>query len=135
MLQREVAERLAAKPGSKDYGVLTIFVGAQADVQPLLSLPPGAFRPAPKVDSAVVRLTFKPSLVPEPLRQTFGRMVRTMFTQRRKMILNALRPFADSVGQTSAAALSHAGIDPTRRPETLDILELVRLASAFAPKG
>ncbi len=135
MLQREVAERLAAKPGSKDYGVLTIFVGAQADVQLLLSLPPGAFRPAPKVHSAVVRLRFKPPLVPEPLRQMFGRMVRTMFTQRRKTILNALRPFADSVGQTSAAALSRAGIDPTRRPETLGIPELIRLVSAFAPKG
>ena len=132
MLQREVADRLLANPGTKDYGVLTIFIRAQADVRPLLSLPPGAFRPPPKVHSSVVRLTFKPSIVPEPLNATFTRMVRTMFTQRRKTVLNALRPFAESLQRTSASALSAAAIDPARRPETLSLDELVRLASVFA---
>jgi 16S rRNA (adenine1518-N6/adenine1519-N6)-dimethyltransferase len=131
MLQLEVAERLAARPGTKDYGVLTIFASAQADVTRLLTLPPGAFRPAPKVHSAVVKLAFKPSVVPAPLFPVFERMVRTMFMQRRKTLSNALRPFAESVGQDSKTSLESAGIDPRRRPETLDLPELVRLASAF----
>lgn len=134
MLQLEVAERLAARAGTKDYGVLTIFASAQADVTRLLTLPPGAFRPAPRVHSAVVRLTFKPSVVPEHLFPVFERMVRTMFMQRRKTLSNALRPFAESVGRESKAALEGVGIDPVRRPETLALPELVRLASELSPK-
>ena len=135
MLQREVADRLAARPGTKDYGVLTIFMRAQADVERVLTLPPGAFRPAPKVHSAVVRLTFKPSVVPEPLRGVFDGMVRAMFTQRRKTLANALRTFADSVGQSAATALEQARIDPRRRPETLSIPELVALATTLHAPG
>ena len=63
MLQREVADRIEAKPGTKDYGVLSIFVQLHADVRRVLSLPPGAFRPAPKVRSAVTRFTFRPPAV------------------------------------------------------------------------
>jgi 16S rRNA (adenine1518-N6/adenine1519-N6)-dimethyltransferase len=128
MLQREVADRLAARPGTKEYGVLTIFARAQADVQRVLLLPPGAFRPAPKVHSAVVRLTFKPSAVPDGLETIFGGMVRSMFTQRRKTVLNALRPFAASIGSDAGAALSAARIDPGARPETLDQDRLLALA-------
>lgn len=131
MLQLEVAERLVARPGTKDYGVLTIFASAQADVTRLLTLPPGAFRPAPKVHSAVVKLTFKPSVVPAHLFPVFERMVRTMFMQRRKTLSNALRPFAESMGREAKGALESAGIDPIRRPETLGLPELVRLASEF----
>ena len=132
MLQLEVADRLAARPGTKDYGVLTIFASAQAGVKRLLTLPPGACRPAPKVHSAVVRLTFKPSVVPAELFPAFERMVRTMFMQRRKTLGNALRPYAESVGLEAKAALASAGIDPGRRPETLDLPELVRLATALS---
>jgi len=135
MLQREVADRLAARPGTRDYGVLTIFASAQAEVTRLLTLPPGAFRPAPKVHSAVVRLTFKPSVVPAELEDTFGRMVRSMFQQRRKTLGNALKPFADTVGIGAAAALTSAGIDPVRRPETLTMAELLRLAQGLKPKS
>ena len=131
MLQREVADRLAAVPGTKDYGVLTIFASAQADVTRLLTLPPGAFRPAPKVNSAVVRLRFKPSIVPPESAATFQRMVKTMFTQRRKTLANALRPFAEACGIAAASALSAAGIDPIRRPETLTMMELLALADVF----
>jgi 16S rRNA (adenine1518-N6/adenine1519-N6)-dimethyltransferase len=133
MLQREVADRLVASPGTKDYGVLTISVAAQADVEQLLVLPPGAFRPAPKVQSAVVRLRFKPSVVPAGMDQVFERMVRTMFMQRRKTLQNALRPFAESLGRDSASALSAADIDPQRRPETLTQGELLRLTAVFGP--
>jgi 16S rRNA (adenine1518-N6/adenine1519-N6)-dimethyltransferase len=135
MLQREVADRLAARPGTKDYGVLTIFTTAQADVQRVLTLPPGAFRPAPKVHSAVVRLTFKPSMVPGELRDVFDPMVRSMFTQRRKTLANALRAFADSAARSATDALRTAGIDPRRRPETLTLDELVALSSALQAPG
>jgi 16S rRNA (adenine1518-N6/adenine1519-N6)-dimethyltransferase len=135
MLQLEVADRLVASPGTKDYGVLTIFTALQADVQRLLTLPPGAFRPAPKVHSAVVRLTFKPSPLPPERAAVFEKMVRTMFMQRRKTLVNALRPYANAVGQESREALTAAGIDPIRRPETLTQDDLLRLVSVFPPKA
>ena len=134
MLQLEVAERLAAKAGTRDYGVLTIFTALQADVQRLLTLPPGAFRPAPKVHSAVVRLTFKPSPLPAGHEAIFDPMVRTMFMQRRKTLLNALRSYAQSVGRDAKDVLVAAGIDPVRRPETLTQPDLLRLTSVFSPK-
>jgi 16S rRNA (adenine1518-N6/adenine1519-N6)-dimethyltransferase len=133
MLQREVADRLVAPAGTKDYGVLTIFTGLEADVRRVLSLPPGAFRPAPKVHSAVVRLTFKASPLPTGAGSIFDPMVRTMFMQRRKTLLNALRPYADSIGRDTKSALDAAGIDPVRRPGTLTQQDLLRLASALAP--
>ena len=133
MLQREVADRLVARPGTKDYGVLTIFTGVHADVERLLTLPPGAVRPAPRVHSAVVRLTFVTSRIAPELAETFERMVRVMFTQRRKTVGNALRPFAESVGRDAVSTLSAAHIDPGVRPETLDLGALARLAAAFGP--
>ena len=134
MLQREVAERLAARVGTKDYGVLTVFAQAQADVTRLLILPPGAFRPAPKVESAVVRLAFKPPLVPPELAGTFERLVRTVFMQRRKTLSNALRPVTDAAGLDAREVLAAAGIDPIRRPETLTVGDLVTLAGGL-PKA
>jgi 16S rRNA (adenine1518-N6/adenine1519-N6)-dimethyltransferase len=132
MLQREVAERLEARPGSKDYGVLSISVQRYADVRRVLSLPPGAFRPAPKVHSAVVRLTFRPPRLAPRDERVFEAMVRSMFTQRRKTLANALGPFAGTREVRAVAALQAAGIDPSRRPETLDLAELTRLADQFA---
>ena len=132
MLQREVAARLEARPGSKDYGVLSISVQLHADVRRVLSLPPGAFRPAPKVHSAVVRLTFRPPPSPPRDERVFEAMVRSMFTQRRKTLGNALRPFAEARGLRAVAALEASGIDPSRRPETLELAELTRLADRFA---
>jgi 16S rRNA (adenine1518-N6/adenine1519-N6)-dimethyltransferase len=132
MLQREVAERLEARPGSKGYGVLSISVQLYADVRRVLSLPPGAFRPAPKVHSAVVRLTFRPPPSPPRDERVFEAMVRSMFTQRRKTLANALGPFAEARGLRAAAALAASGIDPSRRPETLELAELTRLADRFS---
>jgi 16S rRNA (adenine1518-N6/adenine1519-N6)-dimethyltransferase len=134
MLQREVAERIEAHPGTKDYGVLSIFVQLHADVRRLLSLPPGAFRPAPKVHSSVIRLTFKPPAVRILDESLFASMVRSMFTQRRKTLGNALKPFAALRNADAAAALLAAGIDPTRRPETLQLDELARLADVFVSR-
>jgi 16S rRNA (adenine1518-N6/adenine1519-N6)-dimethyltransferase len=132
MLQREVADRLAAVPGTKDYGVLSILVQLHADVRTVLALPPGAFRPAPRVHSSVVRLDFRPPAVPIPDERAFVSMVRSMFTQRRKTLSNALRAYAESRGRSVPAALAHAGVDPRRRPETLQLTELSRLAEFFA---
>ena len=135
MLQLELAERLVAGPGSKDYGVLTIFTAVRADAARLMTLPPGAFRPAPKVQSAVVRLAFKPALVPPELFRIFEPMVRTIFMQRRKTLGNALRAFAEPSGLDAVAALTDARIDPVRRPETLALQDLLALTSVFAAKG
>jgi len=119
------------EPGTKAYGVLSIFVQLHADVRRLLALPPGAFRPAPRVHSAVLRLAFRPPAVAVADEPLFEGMVRSMFTQRRKTLGNALRPFATGRGGDPGAALRAAGIDPTRRPETLQLDELARLAEFF----
>ncbi|MEO8681332.1 MAG: 16S rRNA (adenine(1518)-N(6)/adenine(1519)-N(6))-dimethyltransferase RsmA [Vicinamibacterales bacterium] len=132
MLQKEVADRLVARVGTGDYGVLTILTGLQADVTRLLSLPPGAFRPQPKVHSAVIRLKFRPPQVEIEHPERFVRMVRTMFTQRRKTLSNALKAFASEGAVTATSALAAAGIDGMRRPETLRMEELAALARAFS---
>ena len=128
MLQREVADRVASPPGSRQYGALSIMVQLDADVERLLTLPPGAFRPPPKVWSSVIRLHFRPPSVPVRDRRRFENLVRSLFSQRRKMLGNALRPAASARGAVAAEALRDAGIDPTRRPETLHLEELARLA-------
>jgi 16S rRNA (adenine1518-N6/adenine1519-N6)-dimethyltransferase len=127
MLQREVADRIGAEPGTKDFGTLSIFVQLRAKVRRLLTLPPGAFRPAPRVHSAVVRLEFQPPAVTLADEATFESLVRSIFTQRRKTLQNALRRFADERGIDPRRALKRAGIDGTRRPETLQLTELARL--------
>lgn len=131
MLQKEVADRLVASPGTGDYGVLTLSTALRADVQRLLSLPPGAFRPAPRVHSAVVRLSFRPP--PPSVRdpQAVVELVRIVFQQRRKTLANALAPLADGRGIKPAVALEAAGIDPRRRPETLTLDDAARLADAL----
>lgn len=131
MVQREVADRITAGPGFRDYGALSIGVQTYADVRRVLTLPPGAFRPPPKVHSAVVRLTFRPPRERILDEGVFDRMVRSIFTQRRKTLANALASFASTRGTDPRAALAEAGIDPRRRAETLDLAELARLAKAF----
>jgi 16S rRNA (adenine1518-N6/adenine1519-N6)-dimethyltransferase len=128
MLQREVAERLTATPGSGDYGVLTITASRLARVRSVLTLPPGAFRPPPQVTSSLVRLEFlSPADVPH-VPDWFDDMVRAAFSQRRKTMANALSPFASARGRDARRALESVGVDPKRRPETLSLDELVQLA-------
>src|ERR1051325_3005685 len=100
MLQKEVADRLVASPGSRDYGVLAIQVALLASVERVFTLPPGAFRPPPKVTSAVVRLTFHPPAVDVGDRATFQRIARGIFLQRRKTLLNALAPVAEALDRS-----------------------------------
>ena len=132
MVQREVAERITARPGTRDYGVLSIFVQLHCNVQRVLALPPGAFRPPPRVHSAVVHFRFRPPAVPIADEGGFEAMVRSMFTQRRKTLLNALGSYASVQGVEARDALAAADIDSRRRPETLQLAELARLADYFA---
>lgn len=132
MLQREVADRLEASPGSGEYGVLSILVQLHAKVERVLTLPPGAFRPMPKVRSAVVRLTFRAPAVALQDEDMFERLVRSIFTQRRKTLANALKPVADLRGHDARQLLRTAHIDASRRPETLDLAELARLADLLS---
>jgi 16S rRNA (adenine1518-N6/adenine1519-N6)-dimethyltransferase len=131
MVQREVADRIEGTPGTKDYGTLAIFVQLRAKVRRLLTLPPGAFRPVPRVHSAVLRLEFVDPVVALRDEATFERLVRSIFTQRRKTLLNALKPFAEDRAIDPRLAIATAGVDGTRRPEALQLAELARLADVF----
>lgn len=132
MVQREVADRIEGQPGTKAFGTLSIFAQLRADVRRLMTLPPGAFRPQPKVHSAVLRLEFhepRVALTDEP---TFEALVRAIFTQRRKTLTNALRSFAEARGIDPRDAIARAALDGTRRPEALQITDLARLADVFS---
>jgi 16S rRNA (adenine1518-N6/adenine1519-N6)-dimethyltransferase len=128
MVQKEVADRLAARPGTRDYGVLTVTMQVHGSLRRILDLPPGAFKPAPRVRSAVIQLTFGPSAVRIPDPAHFQRVVKAVFSQRRKVLTNALK----NVSKRPLEVLEQAGIDPRRRPETLSLAELARLAQLSA---
>jgi 16S rRNA (adenine1518-N6/adenine1519-N6)-dimethyltransferase len=131
MLQLEVARRLTARPGSREWGVLGACQQLRAEVELLLTLPAGAFRPTPKVQSAVVRLRYRPPVVPVADVGRFERLVRTLFMQRRKMLTNAAAAMAAPGGPEPRSAIERAGLDGRRRPETLTLVELARLSDVF----
>ena len=127
MLQKEVVERMASGPGNKVYGRLSVMLQAYCAVTPLFTVPPGAFRPAPKVDSAVVRLIPKPADRIEVVnRQVFANVVRAAFGQRRKTLRNALNSVADS------AQIEAAGLRPDARAEQVEVIGFVQLANLLA---
>ena len=127
MLQKEVVERMASRPGSKVYGRLSVMLQAYCTVTPLFMVPPGAFRPVPKVDSAVVRMIPKPvDRIDVIDRQVFANVVRAAFGQRRKTLRNALNGVADS-GQ-----IESAGLRPDARAEQIEVDGFVRLANLLA---
>jgi 16S rRNA (adenine1518-N6/adenine1519-N6)-dimethyltransferase len=130
MVQREVATRLSARPGTRDYGVLTVFAALRAHTRTLFDLPPGAFHPAPRVHSSLVRLEFGPLAARLVDERVFALVVRRIFMQRRKTLANALRP----LGPDALDALQATGLDGRRRPETLEVAELARLADAVAAR-
>jgi 16S rRNA (adenine1518-N6/adenine1519-N6)-dimethyltransferase len=116
-------------PGTRDYGVLTVLIGHSARVTRLLALPPGAFRPAPKVHSALVQLRFHAPDPPVRDLSLFRALVQAVFTRRRKTLANALAAFREP---SDKAALDRAGIDGKRRPETLTITEFARLSDLIS---
>jgi 16S rRNA (adenine1518-N6/adenine1519-N6)-dimethyltransferase len=124
-IQKEVAERIAAASGGKDYGVLSVMVQYYTEPKLKFIIPKGAFRPVPKIDSALVH--FK--MLEKPLvwvrdEKFFFRVVKTAFSQRRKMLSNALKSLREDIKDK----LTEAGIDSNRRPETLSIEEFARLS-------
>jgi 16S rRNA (adenine1518-N6/adenine1519-N6)-dimethyltransferase len=123
MVQKEVADRLVAEPGTKTYGRLTVMVGAFLKVRICFTIPPEVFQPRPQVDSTFIHLVPKmPPLVPAERFQRFEKIVAAAFLKRRKMLRNSLRGFRLPAGIEDR-------IDLTRRPETLSVEEFVELSS------
>ncbi len=131
MLQADVADRLLARPSTGEYGVLTLVTALSAEVTRLLDLPPGAFRPRPKVRSTLVSLRFRAPSPPVPHPQVLDRLVRVAFTQRRKTLANTLKAVAGAEGVEIGRVLAEAGLDGRRRPETLHLVEFSALADAW----
>ncbi|KAA2283695.1 16S rRNA (adenine(1518)-N(6)/adenine(1519)-N(6))-dimethyltransferase RsmA [Arenimonas fontis] len=130
MLQKEVVERMAAAPGGKVYGRLSVMLQARCEVTPLFAVPPGAFRPPPKVDSAVVRLVPRdPATVGIASPPLFAEIVREAFGQRRKTLRNALQ------GLCAGADIEAAGLAPDLRAERLAPADFIRLANHLAGRG
>ncbi len=130
MMQKEVAERIVAGPGGKDYGALTIGVAYRAEATLIATLSPENFYPAPKVDSALLKLKMRETpKVAVDNEELFFKVVRTAFRTRRKMLKNALARGEFASGEVLAAAFEELGIAPQRRAETLDITEFAALAN------
>ena len=126
MYQKEVVQRLAAQPGSKDYGRLGIMAQYHCRVVPLFDVPPGCFFPPPKVMSAIVRLVPREPSLPAQDPALLAQLVNTAFQQRRKTLRNTLK------GMATDAQLRATGIDPDARAETLAVDDFVRLANSLA---
>ena len=133
MMQKEVAERIVAGPGGKDYGALTIGVAYHAEATLIATLSPENFYPAPKVDSALLKLEMRETpKVAVDNEEIFFKVVRTAFRMRRKMLKNALVKGGFASGEALAAAFEELGIAPQRRAETLDIAEFAALANLLS---
>ena len=129
MLQEEMAKRIIAPPGGRDYGRLTVLLAYCADVRRLFTVTADRFYPRPKVDSAVVEVRFRTPETPVRDEALFVKVVQAAFGQRRKTLKNALSGSALPLDAPGAeTVLKSAGIDPTRRAETLSVAEFVALS-------
>ncbi|MDR3567351.1 MAG: 16S rRNA (adenine(1518)-N(6)/adenine(1519)-N(6))-dimethyltransferase RsmA [Syntrophobacteraceae bacterium] len=136
MVQKEVGIRLAAPPGSKDYGVLSVLLGIYAEVSKLFSVGPSQFHPPPKVDSLVLRIDFSPAPPDgDPGFDFVRKLVSKAFQQRRKTLANSLAGVFGLSPEKLKRGFEQAQIDPKRRPETLSPLEFLALARSFLPPG
>ena len=128
MVQREVAERIAAQPGSKDYGLLSVTCQYYTEPRMLFPIPPQAFRPAPKVHSALVRMAVTPKRKKLGVEDetAFWRLVRAAFAQKRKTLVNNWKGRCDA--ERLRAAMRELGIDPRARAETLGLEQFAGLA-------
>lgn len=128
MLQKEVVDRMTARPGGKDYGRLTVMLAAWTDIEACFGIGPGAFTPAPKVRSTFVRIRPRPTASFAVRDETaFAGLVAHLFSMRRKTLGRSLR------GRLTAAQIEAAGIDPGARPETLQPADFARLADLENP--
>jgi 16S rRNA (adenine1518-N6/adenine1519-N6)-dimethyltransferase len=132
MLQKEVAERMVAPPGGKEYGPLSIFIQMFSDVSIRFFIKPSAFFPPPKVESAVVHMVWKEKpMIETNDEEWFKRVVKACFGYRRKTLVNALRHSELSLPESIELKMEAIGIDPRRRPETLTIQEYASLAKVL----
>ena len=135
LVQKEVADRVIARPATADYGALTVGVQSVASAERLFTVPAGAFAPPPKVDSAVLRLTpLTTPLIDDSERRDFRALVVGLFGFRRKQLLRALREHTGWDAGRARAILERVGLDPTVRPETLSPVEFAALFRAL-PSG
>lgn len=136
LVQSEVADRITAAPGSEAYGALSAGVQAVARAKRLFRVPRGAFRPVPKVDSAVLSITpLEQPVVEEALLPAFRRTVVGLFGFRRKQLLRGLRELTGWPAEQLDAVLRDLGVDPIRRPETLTPAELAALTARLVDEG
>lgn len=135
MLQKEVGERLVARPGTKEYGILSVLLGLHFDINREFTVKPGSFHPVPKVDSVVLSFTpLAEARVDVGDEMFFRRVVKAAFGQRRKTLRNCLKTLGLEAGEADlAGALAGCGIAPERRGETLSIDEFAKLSRALFP--
>jgi 16S rRNA (adenine1518-N6/adenine1519-N6)-dimethyltransferase len=129
MLQKEVAERMVASPGGKEYGPLSIFIQMASDVSICFFIKPSAFFPPPKVESAVVQMAWKERpIIERQNEEWFKKVVKACFGYRRKTLINALKHSGFTLPESIELKMEKIGINPRRRPETLTIQEYEILA-------
>lgn len=133
MIQKEVAERLAARPGNKSYGILSVLVQLWYDVEYLFTVEPGVFNPPPKVKSAVVRMTRNNTEDPGCDPRLLRRLVKTVFNQRRKMMRGSIKPLLAALNAERGCTHEHTEFLAlpllTRRPEQLSVQEFIELTN------
>jgi 16S rRNA (adenine1518-N6/adenine1519-N6)-dimethyltransferase len=135
LVQKEVAQRICAKPGTKDYGTLTVMLNYYGTTRQIGTVSKNVFYPAPQVDSAVIQITPDWNNFDPELYAAFHLVVQAAFGQRRKTVLNALGNLYEFGGKEKLGdVLAGFGIDPARRGETLEIGEFIRLAKVFRGK-
>lgn len=133
MVQKEVAERMVSKEGSKVYGSLSVFVSFYSDPEIILKVPKSVFMPSPKIDSAVIKLNMKKTL-PDVDRDKFFKVVKASFSKRRKTILNAISSFGFDITKDEVReAFEKANIDPKSRAEDLSLEEFVKISKILPP--
>jgi len=132
MIQKEMAERLAAKPRTKAYGILSVLLGLWYDVELLFTVPPSVFNPPPKVQSAVVRLTRNARQTLECDERLLKDVVKTAFQQRRKMLRGSLKPLFARLAPNASAEEFLKRPDLTRRPEELSVGDFIALSADIA---
>ena len=135
LVQKEVAERLASPPGTRNCGVLSVLLASCAEVNFLFEVPRHLFTPSPRVDSAVIRIAFREEDVPRIAdRGIFTRLVKAAFSQRRKMLRGALKTETSLFSMVPMEdAFRISGVDPTARAEALSLAEFAALSNALSP--
>ena len=133
MVQKEVADRMASKPGSKVYGSLSVFVNFYSDPKVIVKVPKTVFMPQPKIDSSVIKLTLKKEL-PDIDREKFFRIVKASFSKRRKTIINCLSSYGFAIDkETIRQALESLDISPEERAENLSVEDFMNISKILPP--